>query len=429
MTRSTLTRHSGRGKPSSPDQRDRESQPKSRKRFLEWKEVKHFLKSAGRPKSYWIVLIGLLVAGALAGELCERYDLALRERYWLYQKIVDLKPWKSRADRTALVLVRDSEFQRDLKARSPIRGDYLAALLRAVAAAQPPIIAIDFQLSVPERSRAEDRELLKAIREVAARHIPVVLPVTLVPKGDKYAPEQQVYSGEDLGSSVRTGHIGAFQDVRAIPVGLRLADGTRQDSFAEAIVKLDSPDALADFTNEDDQPFATFVPPERFRQIGAAEALTGNETVRGKLRTRIVIISGDWIKNRLTGEHVDSWPSPVGMIPGSMLQANYVEALLGSRVYHEANAGLGVTLELLPALLLALLFAFRKISWVKFAGLCLLAVLSGYVLLENIGRYYDFYFPLLFLVGHGAVEQYREMWSELHPERRVRRWRQSAGSV
>ncbi|MFY9826634.1 MAG: CHASE2 domain-containing protein [Thermoanaerobaculia bacterium] len=351
--------------------------------------------------------MAVIFLGVCLGRVCEHKEMALRARYAIYQAMLHLAPQKARASRTALVMIGDAEFRGELGGRSPIRRDYLAKLIRAVDAADAQLIAIDFRLEMPPQ--AEDGELLAAIEEVSARR-PIVLPVTLAETRDgDYQKLPQLYSKSRFSNAVRIGHIQVFEDRRPIPVGLRLADGTPLDSFAEAIVRLVDPSVLSGFEDAEDPPFATFVRRNDVLVVSASSVLRGEYTgPLGALRSKIVIVSGDWEVDALGHRHVDDQPSPAGVIPGSMVQANYVEALLGTRSYRELDENVALVLEVILAGLLAVLFE-RSRGWKKLSvalGLCGLTLFVGYVLLENAGLYYDFYWPVILLALHALVAEF-----------------------
>jgi len=360
---------------------------------------------------YWALVVALIVTGVYVGEFCEERDYALEQRYWVYQKLLYLTPWKMRAHQTAAVLVGDKEYYgQELQGRTPVSRRYLANLIRAIDACNPRMIAIDFNLSIPPRD-SQDAELIGAIDEISRRR-PVVLSVTLEPAGQlAYQRQPQIYSGHSLPGTVHTGHIQVYKDIRRIPVGLRLTDGQSQESFSEAIVKLVDQGLLADFPNDEEQPFAIFLPREEFFVADATSVLAGKyKGPLSKLNSRIVIISGDWTLHGIRQSGVDDHETPVGTLTGSLVQASYVEALLASRTYRELNQTVALILEVLLAGVLVVLFALHEISWAKFIGLCLLAIVIGYFLLENLGRYYDFYFPVLLLALHAGFEQVKEMY-------------------
>ncbi len=371
-----------------------------------WRGTK---RNHDRPRWYWPTAFLAIACGVALGRVVDHLEFGLAARYPVYQAMLHLAPQKARAGRTALVLIGDVEYRGDeLKARSPIRRDYLARLLRAIDAAEPALIAIDFNLEAAPQYADEDGKLVAAVKDVSSRR-PIVLPVTLEQAGhEKYRRAPQLYPDSICSQTVRRGHIQVSEDVRPIPVALRLVDGSPQDSFAEAIVRFVEPAVLAGFDSDEDPPFATFLRRRDLLAVSAASVLSGRYNgALSPLHSKIVIVSGDWQAEAISRRHIDDMETPAGVMPGSMVQANYVEALLGSRSYRELNEYLAVGLEVSLALCLALLFE-RSRGWKKLGAmvvLCCAAVFIGYVLLENLGRYYDFYWPVIFLVTHGVAAE------------------------
>lgn len=365
---------------------------------------------AAKGALYWTIVVLTILLGAGIGYYAETHDRLLAPRYWIYQNLSSRLWWKQHAEHTALVLVGDREFWGDLAGRRPISRAYLAKLIRAIDAADPLLIAIDFDLALP--GSPEDGELLRAIDEISTRR-PVVLPATLQ-EADKdlflYALRPQIYSQHRFAGAVRTGHIQIFEDIRSIPVGLRLADRQGQDSFAEAIVRLVDRRALADFTDDEEQPFAAFFPRREFVVTDASSVLAGRHRgPLGKLRSRIVIVSGDWDERAIGRGHVDDQPTPIGPLAGSLVQANYVEALLGG-AFRELPHPEALAIEFVLSGALAVLLALRKGKWWTIAWLCAAFVLVGFLLLALLGRYYDFFFPLVLLAVHEpAIEKWQEL--------------------
>jgi CHASE2 domain-containing sensor protein len=376
-------------------------------------------------RSHWrshllhlVFLVVTVFAGGVFAEYLQDNDYALNWRYPIYQALLHATPWKARANRTAVVLIGDHEYWQVLRGQYPVPGDYLATLLSAIDRADPQLIAIDFNLRSPPRNAAADSRLLDAIADISRRR-PVVLPVTLQTpaRGDTYQRVPQSYAGRSFPPNVRIGHIHIFTDIRPIPVAQRLEDGQPQASFAEAIINLVAPEIISEFNDPDEPPFSTFLPKSEFLVIPASELASPPPTLLEKLRCRIVIVSGDWEGDPLIHSRVDDHDSPVGLIPGALVQANYIEALLGSRTYREFNRNLGRSIEGLLAIALIVLFETRRFTPASFLGLCLLVIVVGYILLENLGRYYEFYFPIVVLALHALFELIRGGWQHLRSQR------------
>jgi CHASE2 domain-containing sensor protein len=374
-----------------------------------------------RGVAYWLVA-GLVLATAivLSWQLDER-DAGITPRYWIYQRLQMLSPRSLHPKRTALVMIGDKEFWGPgLMGRAPISRRYLAKLLLALDAADPQLIALDFDLHEPpsesEADRAADNDLLSAVACVATRR-QVVLAADVEEQGQRqYVVAPSIYTGRGLSTDVFPGHLEAFGDLRLIPVGLHLRSGARQDSFAEAVVRAADPESLAGFSDEKALPFATFLERRRFLTLSAGRALASRpEELRRELRCRIVIVGASHSqRGDGRGEFTDVHSTPAGVMPGAYVQANYVEALLDSRAYRHLGRILAILIEAALGAAVAVMFTLTLGSWTRFvamACLCLAAVVVGYIALQNFGRYFDFYLLVMFLIGHGIVAQILE-WRE-----------------
>ena len=122
------------------------SRDKLSRKLLAW-----WQRLAARGLAYWLIVAALIGVGTFAGKLCEEHDWALQQRYWIYQKFLYLTPRKARAA-TAVVLVKDKEYWKDLQGRDPISRRYLADLIREIDAERPHWIAIDFNLEYLPRA-------------------------------------------------------------------------------------------------------------------------------------------------------------------------------------------------------------------------------------------------------------------------------------
>ena len=141
----------------------------------------------------------------------------------------------------------------------------------------------------------------------------------------------------------------------------------------------------------------------------SAQNVIQNEQTRYLLNHRIVIIGATWhVFGSGRGPAVDAYPTPVGLIPGVYLHANYVESLLDQRfagplpVYAALLVDLGFGYLLLVVMHWAEGNAWRLI--VMFACV-LIPVLAAYILMVNLGRYLDFVIPMLLLFLHIPIDR------------------------
>ena len=134
------------------------------------------------------------------------------------------------------------------------------------------------------------------------------------------------------------------------------------------------------------------------------------ETLKSELACKIVIVVGAWSQNSYaSGEQGDAVSTPSGPITGTLLHANYIEALLDSRTFKPlsclSKTSLGIVLSGIVAVILALRFSFG------FKLLAVLILLGGftlaltYFLWQNLGVLFDFCIPVGLLLGHCLVER------------------------
>jgi CHASE2 domain-containing sensor protein len=399
-------------------------------------EAWHQLRAKGM--RYWFVVAFLTTAGAIVGQQLGREQIWIRTRYRIYQATQDTRSRRAYARNTAVVLIPDDEYWKgDLAGRAPIKRDYLARLLRKLDQINPAVIALDFNLRSPTPDgnppehpgyQSERRELLDAIREIAnRRHI--VLPKTINQndKGD-YVTEADIYDGIDtmgakFGSEenhtrIHTGYIALPRDLRLVPLHLPLAAGAPLDSFSEAIVRAYSPEALnhVEMGPADSLPYGSYLPETAFPTCTAREVLEDSPDCAAKLAHKIVLVGGVWHQfayNR--GPPIDSYLTPVGEIDGVFIHANYVEALLDLRTYPALSDGTVTALEITLIILMVIFFALQVRPYKRTVAViltCAILLLANYFLLQNLGRFFDVFVPLMVIVGHAIWEQVRD-WRSL----------------
>ncbi len=387
---------------------------------------------------YWFVVAVLTTAGVIVGQWVGREQIWIRTRYTIYQATQDTRSRCAYARNTAVVLIPDDEYWKgDLAGRAPIKRDYLARLLRKLDQMNPAVIALDFSLrsptpdgSPPEHPdyQSERRELLDAIREIANRR-QIVLPKTINQndKGD-YVTEADIYDGidtigakfgsEDKHTRIHTGYIALPRDLRLVPLHLPLAAGAPLDSFSEAIVRAYSPEALnhVEMGPADSLPYGSYLRETAFPTCTAREVLEDSPDCAAKLAHKIVLVGGVWHQfgyNR--GPGIDTYFTPVGEIDGVFIHANYVEAFLDLRTYPSLSGETVTALEITLVILIAIFFALEVGPYKRAVAVivtCAILLLASYFLLQNLGRFFDVFVPLIVIVGHAIWEQVRD-WRSL----------------
>jgi CHASE2 domain-containing sensor protein len=402
------------------------------------KKASELLRQLAKKKLWYWVKVGIIiVAGILAGHWLDEEGYLIGPRYKTYQLIQSMSPFPPYPQHTALVLIQDEEYWRGEPAgREPIKRDYVGKLVEALANADAGLIAVDFDLRsqmpdgspAPERDEyaAEVRKFCEAVKNASQRR-KVVLPKTIALAeydGENYVYESKpdIHDGCDFaGGRVWYGYIALPPDTRQVPLlSLPVKNGPPLDSFSQAIVRASNEDVLKRLPVEEELPYGSFINFEEFgpRVVSAKELLEGNRAALDKVANKIVILSGAWhTQGYNTGSVTDSYETPVGFIPGSLIHANYVEAMLTSRVFRPWEGWTLVVIEVLLSLCVAIPFALEIRALKKFAivasiGACVLAF--GYFSLLNIGLFFDPFIPLILVAAHGVFEQIREWRADAH---------------
>ena len=384
--------------------------------------------------AHWLTVAVLTVLGTLAGHWISEKQIWVDVRYRIYQRTFDLThphgPLYPK--RTALVLVSDEEYWKgELAGRAPIKRDYLAKLVRKLDAAEPALIALDFDLRSPTTDGSlldhpdyvqETRQLGEAVREVGGRRSVVLPAIVGFDAQGNYVEQPTVLDGFDFGAAqVRRGYIQLPYDMRRIPVSLELGNGRTLDSFAGAIVAAADPTAYSrlEQQSKDALPFGSYMNEAAFSTAAGEEdkkLFTAGEVLgadaarlRRQLGHKIVIVSGAWSLNGYhSGSRVDLHPTPAGLLPGDYVHANYVEALLNERTYKPVSETLVIALEVLLVLGVAVVLVLEVSPWAKsviVVGLTLFFAALTYFLIQNLGLFCDFFVPVVVLGGHLVVEK------------------------
>lgn len=374
---------------------------------------------------YWIIAAVLIAIGTFLGDWLGGLPAWVSARYRVYWILQGLAPHPPHAKRTALVVIGDAEYwQGELGRRVPIKRNYLARLLRKLDAADPALIALDFDLRSPSETLIEHpdyvdetTEFITAVKAVSLnRTIVLSRSIHQSVSKNEYSLEHSIYDGNGLDpSAVRAGYIQLPFDIRQIPLMLNLEDGSQLDSFSGAVVRAVDEKALEDAQSqgEDSLPYGSYMKAEDFPQFSAAHVLEADPGVlKSKLKYKIVIVGAAWHRNAFErGEQVDMYQTPMGMMGGLFIHANYVETLLDSRTYKPLPESIGIGVEVILSAVIAMIFAldYRSRSKVALLGFLSLALLGfAYVSWQNLGLFFDFFVPSVLLISHAAVEQTRE---------------------
>ncbi len=379
-------------------------------------------REAQKGIGYWLTVIALILVGMWVGSWLEKQQFALALRYKIYQVMEKVSPRQPYVQRTVLVLIGDEEYWKgELARRSPIKRDYLGKLIKALDKADPTLIAVDFDLRSQTTDRpfehpdykAETENFLNSVKEVAARR-PIILPKTVKLTADGYyVAEPDIYDGFDFQTdNVDYGYIQLPYDYRMLPLGLHMRDGAEVKSFAEAIASKDSEAVVRAAKSGKEFPYGTYLNADAFTKVYASEVLNPTPETLKKLRDKIVIIGGDWGKFAYRrGCKIDTHLTPVGDLGGVYMHANYVEALLGNRTYGHMGDKVLKAVEFIVSLILAVIFALGPRGWARLGLvllLCVFLTFLSYLSWLNLGRFFDFFVPMILILGHAVFEQVRE---------------------
>jgi CHASE2 domain-containing sensor protein len=371
---------------------------------------------------YWLRAVAAVILGVWLGDQLTESNLWLEQRRTTYRLLHKLKPRKPHPKWVTLVLIEDNDYWLGQPAgRQPTRRDYLADLMRAAAAANPRLVALDFSLRSPSPEgnpinhleyKAETEKLVDAIAEIAKK-CPVVISKALGPEeNDGFTVDSDVYDGHDFGdASVLKGYIALPFDERLVPTApVQLQNGSRLDSFAGAIVRAVHPEMLSKERDaEETLPYGDFMNLEQFNRVAAEDVLRNVPSAVAALAHRLVIIGGHWRTEAVDRwDYIDLHGSPNGNMPGIALHANYVEAILDSRVYPGWSPLALHIVEGIGAALVVVVFTLEIGAMSKalaVAGVALILVaLSAFSLLA-FGLVLDFFVPVVGAIGHGLFEQ------------------------
>jgi hypothetical protein len=358
--------------------------------------------------------------------------------------------------RTALVVLDDADYWGDsFEARTPLKRNELALLIDKLDAAGVNTVALDVILSSPHPQdsgfefkayQTEDDQLYSAIEGVCAAGRHVVLASSVQFDQDGYRKIPSIYSAPlksymepsktqpTQPPCVVPGHIQLPFDMRRMPGAVELADGGTLDSMALAVTGIADPTAHEEAIAKTGEGFrfSEYLTPDDFkarngRQFifsGAQILNTSPAVLRGQLADKLVFVGASWHANALGSTPcveepelcVDMHNSPGGMEPGVMLHANYVEAMLDrTGTFAPISNTTAELIEIALALALAMIGVLEIHTAWKWAALAIAIVFSilfTYMLLQNLGLFLDFLFPMLMIVVHSIAEEVLKVWHE-----------------
>lgn len=315
----------------------------------------------------------------------------------------------------------------------------LAALIRAIARARPSVIVLDYSFN-EKQCAAEDGHTadLKAAIGVVSESVPIVY-------GRRNAPDRTLEPSLAFPVTRRAmlqqGMINFDPDTRRLPLNwaihttppstnkeawtwfptLALSAARSQNAQLEKkYVRLANflhiaEDAGPDGGQQAVHPFVSFLQPAQMTLYAAGEVLCGanyTSALAGTESTPCTL--SDEIPNTLRGKIVvvgesgpaDAHDSVIGLVPGFILQANYIEALLDERYYKPAPPWIDFAFGLV--IFIALTAASEVENGVRMIALCAatlaVAYVSIYFAIMHLGYYTNpvavSVFALVITLGH-----------------------------
>lgn len=405
---------------------------------------------AAKGKWYWIRAAVVFGAALYASHYFYEVQKFRNISVSLFQAVTDLLPRQSVPRYTWLVLIKDEEYWGELGGRRPIKRDYLARIVDRLVMSNAHVIALDFDMRLPNNTGtipsdylAETTTLITSIKRAALKGKKVVLSTPLS-YDNGYRRDRDVYqalglcahaqSGQHEKAAVGTdddtikrniscGYIALPYDFLAIPGRLNIRDEPDLDSFSLAVARAKNAGLVsrleaAGRVGGNDR-YGSFISEKKFKSsdviMPAGELLAGSPRAR-MFEANIVIVGGDWSSQAAgRGRKIDQHESPVGPIPGALLHANYVEAILDDRTFGGTPKWVLHTIEILFGLTSGVVFAALLSARTKAIGFGLMigtVVVAQWVLLHQWGTHFDALFPVVGLAIHSVCERLMEPKAE-----------------
>jgi hypothetical protein len=413
--------------------------------------------------SYWLTVALIIAICSVSSDYVYGY-LGLAElRSSLFQWLLDHGPRPPEPKYVKIVLVGDQEYwEGEPAGRRPIKRTYLRNIVDHLVDDKAYVIALDFDLrtpnpastDIPKDYEDETFQLVQTIVTYAAKGIKFVLATPIFYDGKTYWQDSDPYQAyglckpgnasiprehqisADLARMIREtrdktitcGYIYLPDDPLVIPSRIQLGDETELDSFALAVAKAgwSDLDSVRNFARK--IRYGNFISEKKLSApeapvLFSATAVLGRgkkedvDLVKSTLagRSTAVIVGGQWYTLAIgRGELIDQHYSPVGALSGAVMWANYVEAILDSRLYlffsPEALHALEIAFCVIAATIFALSeSALRQIGWLVLLSVVLLVI--QWAALHGFAIFFDAYVPLLGLALHAVSDQLWAHWS------------------
>lgn len=405
-----------------------------------------FLRLKNKGVRYWITAIFILILTTTGSSYIYDHFHIREARSYFFQSLLEWGPKPPEPKFVRLVLIEDDEYwQGYLAGRRPIKRDYLAQLVDKLAADNVHVIALDFDvrlpnptsMKIPEEYQNETNALIRAIENAAEHGKKIVLATPVSRSNGQYHQDSDIYQSyglcnrrgnmesSDLAQApvveqklkqknITCGYIALPYDPLIIAGPLLMADGSYLDSFALAIARVEQPELVARLFKRigTNVRYGNYISDKKFRQSNAvfsAHAVLQETIDKETLEAKAVIVGADWSRDAVDrGPRADLHQTPVGPIVGAMLHANYVEALLDTRIFGATPEWVLVGTEVIFSLIAGVAFALIQSIWGKIVGIFSLLFILFFVqwsILHSFGVFFNSFVPVLGMGLHSLYER------------------------
>jgi CHASE2 domain-containing sensor protein len=404
------------------------------------KDIWHKLKEKGL--RYWTTAAIVFVLSFVGTPYVYDYLDLTAPRAEYFQWLLDLTPRLTTPRYVKIVLIEDDEYWLGTPAgRRPIKRDYLAAIVNKLKQAEVNVIALDIDarlpnpdsMAVPDDYQKETKTLIDAITAAAEHDIKVVLstPLWFDDSGD-YITDADIYQAFDLCKphrgaddaaqpqsstaldNISCAYISLPDDPLAVPLQIRMADGSSLDSFGLAVARAVNPDNVDAFLKRvgGKARYSNYISSEKFaksKSTLSAHQLLVSDVKDLHLRGSAVIVGGHWSAFAAgRGDPVDEHWTPVGATVGAELHANFVEDILDDRTFGISPDWFVRATEVALGVGAAFAFALIAPLWGKLLGVVAVLVfmlLIQFVVLIFFGVFFDAFVPIVALGLHALYDR------------------------
>ena len=400
---------------------------------------------------YWVTAAVILAVATWLGPSIEGIFNFNDVRNWLFQHLAQSVTNPAAARSVKLVFINDDEFWLgDLHHRTPTNRVYLSRVISALDKAGASIIALDFDLRVPDPDanvtpgdyqdidpytpyRDETDQLVRVIDDVATRRKLVLVKTFGYGNDGGYRFEGDAFQAygicNDLNrdgswknpgtkefpltpaaqKNIFCGYIALMPDKRLVPPPIKISDEPgKLDSFPFAIVRAKDPAHPPSLANRDY--YSTYITDKVADNpnvtLSAGDLIQNPKAAAKVVSGAPVIIGAGWhLHSYGRGLLVDMHETPIGTINGSLIHENMAEALTSHRIYPALPAAYLDTLEIMAGMIAALVFAGIVALWARIlAVLVAILVLFGvqWLTLQLFGTFLDAFVPV-FALGLHAI--------------------------